>query len=165
MLSNFCWEARQTAREHLIELKITYPFHPRCGETVQVLQRLTLNDAEFIVIPQPDGSVAQLPVWMTQCSAAECQIREVPRIPLEMLRLLRAEIGAVLGFLQSESTSMTEKAADAATNQRRRKSRALSARSAAAERGAAHASNERAERAGRAAAARDRRSAGKRGGR
>src|ERR1700738_776736 len=38
-------------------------------------QAICLPWAELVVIPQPDGSVACIPVWMTHASAAHHQLR------------------------------------------------------------------------------------------
>src|SRR5215471_21303678 len=112
---------RHTAREHLVEEKIIYyRFHPRCGEIVPILQRLTCHGVELVVILQPDGSVAQLPAWMTSETAAQYQIRSEPRFPLEIIRSLRTELDALLIFLQSDS--MMEKAEYAAKNHALQKS-------------------------------------------
>src|SRR5215831_17274391 len=64
-LSKFCSKQRHTARQHPIEGRIYYPFHPRCGEDVLILRQYAYRDAELVVIPQPDGSVACIPAWMT----------------------------------------------------------------------------------------------------
>ena len=50
-----------------------------------------------------DGSVACIPAWMTRELAAHYQVRSEPRLSLDALRCLRAEIDALLGFLQSDS--------------------------------------------------------------
>src|ERR1700731_4338399 len=60
---------RHTTHEHPIEGRIYYPFHPRCGETVLIARQYAYRGAELVVIPQPDGSVACIPVWMTHESA------------------------------------------------------------------------------------------------
>jgi hypothetical protein len=49
---------------------IRYGFHPRCGESVVVTGRCRHGDADALTIRQPDGSLAQLPVWMTEDQAA-----------------------------------------------------------------------------------------------
>src|SRR6266478_3121779 len=56
---------RHTTRQHPIEGRIYYPFHPRCGETVLIARQYAYRGAELVVIPQPDGSVACIPAWMT----------------------------------------------------------------------------------------------------
>ena len=80
-----------------------YPFHPRCGETVLVQRRFAYRGVDLVVIPQPDGSVACIPEWMTHERAARCKLSGEPQFSLENLRSLRAEIDALLGFLQSDS--------------------------------------------------------------
>jgi hypothetical protein len=52
---------------------------------------------------QPDSSFACIPEWMTYESAAQYALSETPRFSVDTLRSLRAEIDAVLGFLQPES--------------------------------------------------------------
>src|SRR5438477_9996003 len=94
---------RHTARRHPIEGRIYYPFHPRCGEPVLIARQYAYRGAELVVIPQPDGSVACIPAWMTHESAAQHQLRAEPRLSLDILRSLRTEIDALLGFLQSDS--------------------------------------------------------------
>src|SRR6266851_3660883 len=94
---------QHTAQQHNIEGRIYYPFHPRCGETVLIARQYAYRGAELVVIPQPDGSVACIPAWMTHESAAHHQVRAEPRLSLDILRSLRAEIDALLGFLHSDS--------------------------------------------------------------
>jgi hypothetical protein len=48
------------------------------------------------VILQPDGSLAFLPAWMLDESAARYSIRESPTFSLALLQSLRAEIDALL---------------------------------------------------------------------
>src|SRR5438105_15959721 len=94
---------RHTTHEHPIEGRIYYPFHPRCGETVLIVRQYAYRGAELVVIPQPDGSVACIPEWMTHESAAHHQLRTEPRFSLDVLRSVRSEIDALLGLLQSDS--------------------------------------------------------------
>src|SRR5580704_3594147 len=103
---------RHTARQHLIEGRIYYPFHPRCGEIVLIVRQYTYRGAELVVIPQPDGSVACIPAWMTDESAARHQLRAEPRLSLDVLRSLRSETDALLHFLQPDPRM--EKAANEA---------------------------------------------------
>src|SRR6516165_8373187 len=98
--SRCCSKQRHTARQHPVEARIYYPFHPRCGESVLILRQYAYRDAELVVIPQPDGSVACIPAWMTHESAAHHQLDAEPRLSLDILRSLRAEIDALLSFLQ-----------------------------------------------------------------
>ncbi len=94
---------RHTAREHPTEAKVHYPFHPQFGETVIVRRRLVTNSVEMAVILQPDGSLAFLPAWMLDESAARYSIRESPTFSLVLLQSLRAEIDALLASLPSDS--------------------------------------------------------------
>jgi len=64
---------RQTAHERPIEGRIHYSFHPRCGETVLIVRRFAYRGVELVVIPQPDGSSACIPAWMTHEAAARCR--------------------------------------------------------------------------------------------
>src|SRR5882724_5177862 len=106
--SSSCSERRHTAHEHPGEGRITYRFHPRYGETVLITRRLERSGVEFVVVRQPDGSLAGLPAWMTHDAAAQFEITEEPDFSLDILRSLRIEVDALLGFLSTES--QTEKA-------------------------------------------------------
>ena len=96
-------DVRHTAREHPTEAKVHYPFHPRCGETVTVRRRLLTNSVLTAVILQPDGSLAFLPAWMMDESAAQFTIHESPTFSLAFLQSLRAEIDTLLTSLPSDS--------------------------------------------------------------
>jgi hypothetical protein len=104
---NWCSEWRHTAHEQPAEACITYRFHPRFGEVVQVKRRLKSGGGEFAVVLQPDGSFASLPAWMTEPAASRFEISDEPHFPLHILRSMRAEVDAVLGFLRSESKTET----------------------------------------------------------
>jgi hypothetical protein len=65
-----------------------------------------------VVVHQRDGTFACLPVWMTDKAASRFEIGDEPRFPLDVLRSLRSEVDALLGFLASESkTERPEKCA------------------------------------------------------
>ena len=83
---------RHTAREHPVEAKVHYPFHPQFGETVIVRRRLVTNNAEMAVILQPDGSLAFLPAWMLNESAARLTIQESPTFSLAFLQSVNAGV-------------------------------------------------------------------------
>ena len=102
-LSRFCSERRHTAHEHLVEGRIYYRFHPRCGETVLINRQLEHRSIVLVVILQPDSSLACIPLWMTHEAAAQYTLSEEPRFSVDILRSLRAEINALLGFLQPKS--------------------------------------------------------------
>ena len=55
-----------------------YPFHPRCGETVLVQRRFAYRGIDLVVIPQPDGSIACIPEWMTNEQAARFKLSIEP---------------------------------------------------------------------------------------
>jgi hypothetical protein len=100
-------EQRHTANEQPAEARITYRYHPRFGEVVQIRRRLETGGLEFVVVLQPDGSFASLPAWMTEPAASRFEIGDEPHFPLHILRLMRAEVDALLGFLLSESKTGT----------------------------------------------------------
>src|SRR5215813_4315101 len=68
-------EWRHTAHEQPTEARITYRFHPRFGEVVQIRRRLKCGGVEFVVVLQPDGSFASLPAWMTEPAASRFRDR------------------------------------------------------------------------------------------
>ena len=70
---------------------VHYRFHPRAGEEVEVVRR---HERKYLVVRQPDRTLAYLPEWMTSPRAASCQVREVPALPREALSELRAVIDA-----------------------------------------------------------------------
>jgi hypothetical protein len=71
----------------------------------------------FVVVHQLDGTFACLPVWMTDEAASRFEIGDEPRFPLDVLRSLRNEVDALLGFLVSES--QTERAENDAHSKRK----------------------------------------------
>jgi hypothetical protein len=81
---------------------IRYGFHPRCGETVVVTGRYRHGDEVALTIRQPDGTLAQLPIWMTEDGAATMAVAEFPRLPLACLRELRLELDACQRLLRDE---------------------------------------------------------------
>ena len=135
-----------------------YRFHPRFGETVGVRRRLERGGAAFLVVHQLDGTFACLPAWMTDEAASRFEIGVEPRFPLDVLRSLRNEVDALLGFLASESK--TERPENDAPI---RESPAKPVRGRATVRRTACSSKERARDGHRGAAARDRGGAGKGG--
>ena len=82
---------------------IRYAFHPRCGETVIVTGRNRHGDEIALTIRQPDGTLAQLPVWMTKDLAEAMMVTENPRLSLACLRELRLELYACLSLLLDDS--------------------------------------------------------------
>ena len=90
--------ARQLHNAHnqLCETIIRYRFHPRYGQTVTVTSRNRRGNDVAVTIRQPDGTLAQLPIWMTEDSAEAMAVTEIPRLPLAHLRELRLELDACL---------------------------------------------------------------------
>ena len=91
------------ARYQSGETIIRYRFHPRYGETVIVAGRNRHGDDVALTIRQPNGTLVQLPIWMTEDWAEAMMVTEIPRLPLACLRELRLELDACLGLLRDES--------------------------------------------------------------
>jgi hypothetical protein len=70
---------------------------------VLIKRELEHHGVELVVNLQPDGSLACIPAWMTQEAAAQYALGEKPQFSVDILRSLRGEIDALLGFLQPES--------------------------------------------------------------
>jgi hypothetical protein len=85
------------------EATIRYVFHPRCGESVLVVGRNRHRDEVALTIRQPDGSLAQLPIWMVEERAAAMTMTERPRLPLACLHELRRELDACQSLLRDGS--------------------------------------------------------------
>ena len=106
--------ARQLHNAHnqLRETIIRYRFHPRYGQTVTVTSRIRRGNDVAVTIRQPDGTLAQLPIWMTEDSAEAMAVTEIPRLPQAHLRELRLELDTCLSLLQDDSrreASMTRR--------------------------------------------------------
>jgi hypothetical protein len=104
--SRSCSEQRHTARNQggaKKEALIFYSFHPRCGETVEIVERLSCRNLEIFVIRQPDGTRARMPAWMFDEAAGRFAIAAKPTFPILALRILRAEIDLLLGLMRSDS--------------------------------------------------------------
>jgi hypothetical protein len=97
--------ARQLHNAHnqLRETIIRYRFHPRYGQTVIVTSRNRRGNDVAVTIRQPDGTLAQLPIWMTEDSAEAMAVTEVPRLSLAYLRELRLELNTCLSLLHDDS--------------------------------------------------------------
>jgi hypothetical protein len=93
---------------------------------VPVFRRFAYRGVDLVAIPQPDGSIACIPEWMTEERASRFSLTAEPQFSLENLRLLRAEIDALLTFLPTDSTR--EKDRHEAQKSEARKSAAKSVR-------------------------------------
>ena len=85
------------------ETIIRYRFHPRYGQTVIVTSRIRRGNDVAVTIRQPDGTLAHLPIWMTEDSAEAMAVTEIPRLPLAHLRELRLELDTCLSLLHDDS--------------------------------------------------------------
>jgi Family of unknown function (DUF5372) len=85
------------------EVRISYPFHPRSGETVTVLGSKRHAGAEHFVIRQPDRTLALLPGWMTEPGQAALQIVVDPRFPVQRLADLRVLVDALMASCTGDS--------------------------------------------------------------
>jgi hypothetical protein len=68
---------------------------------VPVFRRFAYRDVDLVVIPQPDGSIAWLPEWMTEQCASRFALTAEPQIPLENLRSLRITVDALLKMISA----------------------------------------------------------------
>ena len=94
---------RHNAHYQCGEATIRYGFHPRCGQTVIITGRNRHGDEVALTVRQPDGTLAQLPIWMTEDHAAAMAVTQVPRLSLACLRELRLELDAWQSLLRDES--------------------------------------------------------------
>src|SRR5258705_13928208 len=99
--SCFWSEQRHTNHEQPVEGRITYRFHPRCGETVLITRRLESGGGEFAGLREPAGSLACFPAWMMQAGGPPFWSRGFPFFSLYVLRAPRGEGAVVFGFLPS----------------------------------------------------------------
>jgi len=97
-------DQRHTAGCPAFEVRITYPFHPRSGETVAVVGSKRHAGADHLVVRQPDRTLALLPAWMTKPEAASHQLVLRPRLPIDRLCDLRALVEALLASSRRESS-------------------------------------------------------------
>jgi hypothetical protein len=94
---------RHNAHYHSDVATIRYGFHPRCGETVIVRGRNRHGGEVALTVRQPDGTLAQLPIWMTEDQAAAMIVTQIPRLSLACLRELHLELDAWQSLLRDNS--------------------------------------------------------------
>ena len=82
---------------------VQYPFHPRVSEELLVVGRQRHCGELSYVGRQPDGTLALIPIWMTEQASAAMEVVETPRIPLPCLRALQRELMTLLSFLDGDS--------------------------------------------------------------
>ena len=93
------------ARYQSGETIIRYRFHPRYGEAVVVAGHNRHGDEVALLIRQPEGTLAQLPIWMTENQAEAMIVTEHPRLPLANLFELRRELDASPWRLRPATTT------------------------------------------------------------
>ena len=77
---------RHTAHEtHRSEVTVYYPFHPLCGQTLQVIRLRYVDQEPYYVVRRDDGTPLSVPGWMTQPVAAGTRIVATARISLNAL--------------------------------------------------------------------------------
>ena len=64
---------------------IHYPFHPHVGQTLPVISRPRHADGAYTV-KDPAGYPLQVPVWMTESTAAHHRLSETPFVAMAALR-------------------------------------------------------------------------------
>src|SRR5829696_948303 len=94
---------RHTAQYHGRAVTIHYPFHPHCGERVEVWRRHGFRGVVMLVIRQADGTMAQVPEWMCSPIAAGARVCDRPCFPLPALRELRLVADGALASLSTSS--------------------------------------------------------------
>lgn len=77
-------------------MHVRYAFHPRAGEEIIVAGRQRYCGEPAYVGRQLDGSLALVPIWMTEEPAALMAVIDMPRFALMCLRDLRRELDASL---------------------------------------------------------------------
>ena len=95
---------RHTAGCPAFEVRITYPFHPRSGESVAVVGSRRHAGVEHLIIRQPDRSLALLPGWMTEAGASPRPLLSSPRFPVERLADLRALLDVLMASYAGDSS-------------------------------------------------------------
>ena len=104
---------QHTAHKQALEVVVTYPFHPRHGESVLVTGPICYRGQSQYRVCQADLSHCYLPVWMTERAAAAIQLRSEVRIPLATLGELRKIVDVALSLLSSPTAEETSNATTA----------------------------------------------------
>lgn len=85
------------------EVRIHYPFHPRCGQMVPVTFRRRFAGEDHLVVVQPDGTLALVPSWMAEAVAGSATLTTCPRLSVGRLIELRARLDTLLASSDGES--------------------------------------------------------------
>jgi hypothetical protein len=81
---------------------IHYPFHPHVGQTLPVVSRPRHADGAYTV-KDPAGYPLQVPVWMTESTAANHRLSETPFVAMAALR----EVYALLSLHDWSATLLS----------------------------------------------------------
>jgi hypothetical protein len=81
---------------------IHYPFHPYVGQTLPVVARPRHTDGAYTV-EDPAGSPLQVPVWMTESTAAHHRLSETPFVAMAALR----DVSALLSLHDWSATLLS----------------------------------------------------------
>ena len=81
---------------------IYYPFHPHVGQTLPVVSRPRHADGAYTV-KDLAGFLLQVPVWMTESTAATYQLSDTPFLALTALR----EVYALLALHDRSATLLS----------------------------------------------------------
>jgi hypothetical protein len=74
---------------------------------VLIKRQLEHRGVELVVIVQPDSSLACIPAWMTHDAAARYVLCEKPLFPVDILRFMRTEVDALLGFVPEPALAIS----------------------------------------------------------
>ena len=85
------------------EVRIHYPFHPRCGQMVPVTFRRQFAGEEHLVVVQPDGTLALVPSWMAEAAAGSATLTTCPRLSIGRLVELRTRLDTLLASCVGET--------------------------------------------------------------
>src|SRR5215472_12526243 len=78
---------------------IYYPFHPHVGQTLPVVARPRHANGAYTV-KDPAGYPLQVPVWMTESTAATHRLSETPCVAMAALR----DVSALLSLYDWSAT-------------------------------------------------------------
>ena len=83
---------KQSHNAHSSQKTVTvkYPYHPLCGQTLEVMGRRTQNSEPHFLVTVSDASRQLLPAWMTEDAAAYCLTVASPVLPIDSLLHLHA---------------------------------------------------------------------------
>src|ERR1043166_1786820 len=86
---------------------IHYPFHPHVGQTLPVVSRPRHANGAYTV-KDPTGFPLQVPVWMTESTAANHRLSETPFVAIAALR----DVSALLSLHDWSATLLSSYAND-----------------------------------------------------